>query len=438
MYPPGPKSRLPAGLLFQFRRDPMAFLTSLAAYGPIARFTIGPQAVYFLNDPALVREALVLQHRSFEKGGALKRAKVMLGEGLLTAEGDAHLAQRKLVQPAFHKARIAAFGEVMVGYAEAMSARWQPGQTLDVWSEMMHLTLAIVGKTLFDADVEGEAPEIEEAINALLAVFNLITLPFTELLLKIPTPTNLRARAAMARLDKLIYKLIEDRRGSDKGDLLGMLLGADDRQVRDEAMTLFLAGHETTANALTWAWYLLGQNPDAEAALHAELDAVLGDRAPTFEDMPRLVVTERILSEAMRLYPPGWTIGRRALVDVTIGEFVIPKGALVLMSQHVMHRRADFYPEPEKFDLARWTPEAKAERPQFSYFPFGGGPRGCVGEPFAWMEGVLVLATLARHWKLRLVPGHQVVPQPLVTLRPRHGVLVTAEPRSLAPHGGGG
>lgn len=431
MHPPGPTSRLPAGLLFQFRRDPLAFLTSLASYGPMARFTIGPQPVYFLNDPALVREALVLQHRAFEKGGALKRAKVMLGEGLLTAEGDAHLAQRKLVQPAFHKARIAGFAGVMVRYADAMSTRWQPGARFDVWSEMMHLTLAIVGKTLFDADVEGDAPEVEEAINALLAVFNLITLPFTELLLKVPTPTNRRARAAMARLDAIIYGLIKERReGLERPDLLGMLLGTeDDKQVRDEAMTLFLAGHETTANALTWTWYLLGLWPEAEAALHAEVDEVLGDRLPTFEDLPRLVVTERILSESLRLYPPGWTIGRRALQDLTLGDFTIPKGALVLMSQYVMHRRADFYPHPQEFDLSRWTPEAKAARPQFAYFPFGGGPRGCVGEPFAWMEGVLVLATLARKWRLKLAPGQEVVPDPLVTLRPKHGVLVTAEPR---------
>jgi cytochrome P450 len=209
-----------------------------------------------------------------------------------------------------------------------------------------------------------------------------------------------------------------------------MLMGAEsDLEVRDQAMTLFLAGHETTANALTWTWYLLGLWPEAEAALHAELDAVLGDRAPTFEDIPRLVVTERILSEAMRLHPPGWTIGRRALRDLTLGDVTIPKGALVLMSPYVMHRRADFYPEPARFELSRWTPEARAARPQFAYFPFGGGPRGCVGEPFAWMEGILVLATLARRWRLRLVPGHDVVPEPLVTLRPRHGVMVTAEPR---------
>jgi cytochrome P450 len=436
----GPTSRWPGGLLLPFRRDPLAFVADLANYGSIARFTMGPQVFYFLNEPELVRAALVTHHKSFEKGGALKRAKVLMGEGLLTSEGALHQRQRRLVQPAFHKSRIAAFGESMVGFSTAMAGRWRADEPFDVWREMMHLTLAIVGKTLFSADVEDEAPELEAAINALLEVFDLITLPFSQLLLQVPTPRNRRAQEALARLDATIYRLIDERRvsGADPGDLLSMLMAARDEeagdgmadaQVRDEAMTLFLAGHETTANALTWAWWLLGCNPEAEAAMHEELDRVLGGRAPTFEDLPLLGVTESVLAESMRLRPPGWAIGRRALHDVAFEGHTFEKGALVLMSPYVMHRDARYFPDPERFDLARWTPEAKAARPQFAYMPFGGGPRGCVGEPFAWMEGVLVLATLAQRWKLSLVPGHKVVPQALVTLRPRHGVLVTAHAR---------
>jgi cytochrome P450 len=306
---------------------------------------------------------------------------------------------------------------------------------------MNALTLAVASKTLFDADVEGEAAEIGEALTDILALFPRFSLPFASLLHRLPLPSTRRFERARERLDVLVYRLIRERRqsGADRGDLLSMLLmsqdhegdgtGMTDVQLRDEVMTLLLAGHETTANALTWTWYVLSQNPAAEGQLHAELDAVLGTRLPTFEDLPSLRYAERVLAESMRLYPPAWAMGRRALKDFEVGGYVIPAGWLVSMSPWVTHRDPRWYPDPLVFDPERWTPEAKAARPKFSYFPFGGGARQCIGEPFAWMEGVLLVATIAQRWRMRLDPAQRVDPQPLITLRPRYGMRMVVERR---------
>jgi cytochrome P450 len=329
----------------------------------------------------------------------------------------------------------------MTAYAAAASARWHDGETLDIAAEMMRMTLAIVGKTLFDADVESQAEEVGEAMSVVMDLFNTLTVPFFELLEKLPLPQMRRFKKARARLDRIIYRLIEERRrsGEDRGDLLSMLLlaqdeegqsgGMSDEQVRDEALTIFLAGHETTANALTWTWYLLSENPAAEAKLHAELQAVLGSRLPTAEDFPHLRYTEMVLAESMRLFPPAWAIGRLAVNDCEIGGYVVPARSLVLMSQYIMHREARYFPEPERFDPERWTPEARESRPQFSYFPFGGGPRRCIGEGFAWLEGVLLLATLAQQWQMRLIANHPVALRPVITLRPKHGMRMTVHRR---------
>ncbi|HZG50991.1 MAG TPA: cytochrome P450, partial [Pyrinomonadaceae bacterium] len=379
----------------------------------------------------------------FHKGRALQRAKRLLGEGLLTSEGEYHRRQRRLAQPAFHRKRIDSYGALMVEYAARDSDRWQDGETRDIAHEMMRLTLAIVGKTLFDADVESEADEIGGALTQILELFQMLLLPYSEYLERLPLPANRRFTRARAALDAVIYRIIEERRasGTDRGDLLSMLLvaqdeedsasgGMSDEQLRDEVMTIFLAGHETTANALAWTWYLLAQNPEAEARLHAELDAVLeGGRLPTVEDLPRLRYTEMVLAESMRLYPPAWVIGRLAIKDYAVGGAVAEKGALVLLSQYVMHRDARFFPDPLRFDPERWTPEAKESRPQYSYFPFGGGARRCIGEGFAWMEGTLLVAAIARRWRMRLVSGHAVVPHPRITLRPKHGIRMTLEDR---------
>jgi cytochrome P450 len=400
----------------------------------VARFKAGPQSVYLLSHPDYVRDVLVTNNARFKKGRALQRAKRLLGEGLLTSEGEFHRRQRRLAQPAFHKQRVAAYGRVMVEYAEGVSARWRDRQELDISEEMMRLTLAVVGKTLFDADVESDADEVGAALTEVMNLFGYLMLPFSELLEKLPLPPRRRFLRARARLDAVIYRIIEERRreGRDRGDLLSTLLDAVDEegdgtgmtneQLRDEVMTIFLAGHETTANALTWAWYLLAQNPEAEGRLHAELDEVLaGGRAPAPEDVPALRYTEMVVAETMRLYPPAWTLGRLALEDYEVGGYIIPRGSLVLVSQYVIQRDPRFWPDPERFDPERWTPEAKAARPQFAYFPFGGGPRRCVGEGFAWSEAVLILATLARRWRAHVIPGRAVEARPRITLRPGPG-----------------
>jgi cytochrome P450 len=432
--------------LLSFSRDPLGFLRGLARdYGDVARFGNGAQEFFLLSHPDYVRDVLVTHHADFMKGRGLQRAKRLLGEGLLTSEPPLHRRQRRLAQPAFHRQRVAAYASLMVDYAERLQReRWREGRPLDVAQEMMHLTLSVVGQTLFGAETEAEAEEVGEAVTETMRSFTRFMLPFAELLDRLPLPSTRRFLRAKARLDAIIYRIIEERRasGEDRGDLLSMLLQAQDEegdggrmtdeQLRDEAMTIFLAGHETTANALTWAWLLLSQNPEAERRLHEELDAVLGGRAATAEDLPRLAYTEMVLAEAMRLYPPAWVLGRRALKDYEVAGYRVPAGSIVIMSQYVMHRDPRYFPDPERFVPERFAPEARAARPQFAYFPFGGGPRRCIGEGFAWMEGVLVLATLARRWRLRLAPGHPVETQPVVTLRPRHGMRMTPERRKVA------
>ena len=442
MYPPGPRRIIPLSGLFAYRKGPLPFFQNLAAqYGDISYFRLGPQEAFFFNHPDYIKDVLVTNHQNFHKGLALQRAKRLLGEGLLTSEGEFHRRQRRLAQPAFHRARIASYAGVMTDYASQTRERWRDGDTLDMSEEMMRLTLGIVGKTLFDADVVSDAQEVGEAMTVVMDLFNTITIPFFELLQKLPLPQLRRFDNAKARLDAIIYRLIEERRrsGEDRGDLLSMLLLAQDtegdggamtdEQLRDEVMTIFLAGHETTANALTWTWYLLSQNPEAEAKLHQELDGVLGGRLPTFADVPQLKYTEMVLAESMRLYPPAWALGRLAMTECEIGGYVVPPKSLVLMSQFVMHRDPRYFPEPLRFDPDRWTAEARDSRPQFSYFPFGGGPRRCIGEGFAWMEGILLIATLAQHWQMRLVPNHPVALKPVITLRPKHGMRMTLTSR---------
>jgi len=437
-YPPGPRQIFPLSGLLSYRKGPLPFFQNLAAqFGDLSYFRLGPQEAFFLNHPDYIKDVLVTNHSSFHKGLALQRAKRLLGEGLLTSEDEVHRRQRRLAQPAFHRSRIASYAAVMTAYGLQTSARWRDGDALDMSAEMMQLTLGIVGKTLFDADVVSDAQEVGEAMTVVMDLFNTITIPFFELLQKLPLPQLRRFDAAKARLDAIIYRLIEQRRlaGEDRGDLLSMLLlaqdtevdggGMTDEQLRDELMTIFLAGHETTANALTWTWYLLSQNPEAEARLHEEIDRVLAGRVPGFDDVAKLKYTEMVLAESMRLYPPAWALGRLAMEDFEIGGYVVPRKSLVLMSQYVMHRDPRYFAEPFKFNPERWTAEARESRPQFSYFPFGGGPRRCIGEGFAWMEGILLIATIARQWQMRLVPNHPVVLKPVITLRPKHGMRMT-------------
>jgi cytochrome P450 len=424
------------------RRDPLAFLTRIAReHGDVTRFRLGPVELHLINRPEWIRDVLVTHAAAFHKGRGLERAKRLLGEGLLTSEDPVHLRQRRMMQPAFHAQRIAGYADAMVSLADRAVSHWTAGETRDLSVEMARLTLAIVGRTLFDADVESEADEIGAALTTALALFGrTFTLPYFELLDRLPLPMNRRFDRAKARIDATIARLIAERRRAPGGtDLLSLLVSASDTegdgramtdaQVRDEAITIFLAGHETTANALAWTWYLLAQNPEAEARLHAEVDAVLGGRAPTVADLPRLPWTEMVLAESMRLYPPAWIIGRRAIEPYAVGDFDVPRGSIVVVSQWVTHRDPRWFPDPERFDAERFLPAAKEARPRFAYFPFGGGPRVCIGEGFAWMEGVLVLAAIARRWRLRLAPGQEIVPAPSITLRPRDGIRMRLEKR---------
>lgn len=436
--PPGPGRTLRTLLVYGPGRNPLAFFSGLAAtYGDISFTYMASERLCLLNHPRLVKDVLVTHQKNFRKGRGLERAKRLLGEGLLTSEGTVHLRQRRLMQPAFHKDRIAGYSQVMTSQAEQQQAAWHDGEPVDMAREMTRLTLAIVGKTLFDADVESEARNVGDALTAVLDTFWISMLPLIDVLERLPLPALRRGKAARAELDRIIYGMIADRRRDlhDRGDLLSMLLmaqdeeadgaGMSDQQVRDEAMTIFLAGHETTANALSWMFYLLSQSPEIEQAWHHELEAVLGGRVPTLDDIGRLPLTEQIITETMRLYPPAWVIGRRAIDHYPVGDYVVPARTIVLVSPYLLQRDARYFPEPQRFLPSRWTPEFKASLPPFAYFPFGGGTRRCIGEQFAWMELMLVAATIGRRWSFRVDPSHPVEPQPVVTLRMKHGLKGT-------------
>jgi cytochrome P450 len=441
---PGPRRRYPGEFALAVVRRPLDFLPALARdFGDVAAFGIAAQPFVLLSHPDQIRDVLVTHARQFHKGRGLERAKLLLGDGLLTSEDDLHLRQRRLAQPAFHRARITGYGETMAAYARRRADRWIDGAELDVAQEMAGYTLAVVGKTLFDADIEAESQEIGEALATAIATFSVTVVPGGDLLLRLPLPLARRFRRARERLDATIYEMIARRRrsGDDRGDLLSMLLlahdtegdgsGMSDVQLRDEAMTLLLAGHETTANALTWAWYLISGAPAVEARLHAEVDA-LGGRALGAGDLARLPYARAVLAETMRLYPPAWIVGRRALAAYPVGEYLLPPRSVVLMSQWIVHRDPRWWPDAESFQPERWLPGGSAidpARPKFSYFPFGAGTRVCIGEQFAWMEGVLALATFAQRWRLRLAPRQRVEPQPIVTLRAKHGMRMVVTRR---------
>lgn len=437
--PPG--ENRPLSTIFALRRDPLGWLERISAqYGDLARLRVGPYRLVVVNHPDLVHEVLVAKDASFVKGRALDQARDVFGQGLLTSEGEFHKRQRRLIQPAFHRRRIEAYADSMASDAAAAAERWRDGETFDAAREMMRLTLRIVVRSLFNVDVEDRsAREVGRALDALVAAFSLAPLPGARLLQRLPIPPFRRARQARETLDALVYRMIAERRRTEGGeDLLSLLLaardeegggGMDDRQVRDEVLTLFLAGHETTANALAWSWYLLASHPEAEARLHAEVDAVLGDRLPRAADLPSLPYTRKVLAESMRLYPPAWAVSRKAVEPVTIGGHPFPAGTGVLAAQWLMHRDPRWFEDPLSFQPERWTEDFEARLPKLAYFPFGGGPRICIGMGFAWMEGVLLLATLGRRWKMRLVPGRPIEPSARITLRPKDGVWVTLSRR---------
>jgi cytochrome P450 len=426
--------------------DKLALFARMAAHGDVTQAKVGPQPLALLMDPEDIRRVLVTNQKNFVKGRSLERTKVLLGEGLLLSKGEQHLRQRRLIQPAFHRERLAAYGDVMIHYADRTQARWADGQSLDIHREMMSLTLAIAGRTLFDADVDKDAHDIAEALDLSLRMFNIAILPLGPVVEYLPIPWVVRLHRARAKTNKIIHGMIAERRAnpSDRGDLLSMLIsavdtegdgsGMTDTQLRDEIVTLIMAGHETTANALTWAFYLLSQHPEIAARLEEEIDRVVGDRTPAAGDLPGLVYTRAVLAEAMRLYPPAWIVERRALNDFEAGGYVIRRDTLVYMSPYLVHRDPRWWDAPDVFAPERWGNEYHHSRPKFSYFPFGGGTRICIGEHFAWMEGTLVLATIAQRWRMRY-EGHKApVPQPMVTLRPRDGLPMRVIARQPVTH----
>ena len=448
--PSGPPDELGLKRLLRMSRDPLGFFSALRRdYGRFVHYRVGPRRVWFLADPDLVQDVLVKNARSFIKDQGLESTKPLLGEGLLTSEGEFHRRQRRLAQPAFHHGRIAAYGAIMVEHALRAVERFRDGGTIDFVPEMMRLALGIVGKTLFDSDVASDADTVARALGVAMDTFTLARVPFWRLLLYLPVPSTLRFARARRELDEVVYRLIREHRasGRDRGDLLSMLLlaqdveggtgGMSDRQLRDEAMTILLAGHETTAVALAWTFYLLSQHRDIEGALHDELDSVLRGAPPAAADVRKLPYTVMVLSEAMRLYPPAWAIGRRASEAVSLAGHELRRGDAAVMSQWVVHRDPELWPEPLRFDPLRFEPARSAARHRFAYFPFGGGPRVCIGDGFAWLAGTLLLATIAQRWRFDLAPGHRVVPLPRVTLRLRHGLaLVPRERRRPAAAAG--
>jgi cytochrome P450 len=444
-YPPGLKMNLPFYLVRRFFKpgNPILLFEHLVAtYGRISHYKLGPSHIVFVNDPGLIWEILINQPQNFIKERTQRRMKILLGEGLITSDGEVHKRQRRIAAPAFHRQRIQNYGTMMVERAAAMREEWVEGREIDIAGEMMRLTLQVVARTLFNTDVTSDVQAINDEVNVIMDLYNfLIALPNAEAMLHWPIPGLMRFRKARRKLDAVVHRMIEQHRkdGVDRGDLLSMLISSrdeegdrsrmSDEQLRDEVLTIFLAGYETVANALAWTWLLLGQNPEAEGRMHAEIDAVLGGRLPTLDDLPLLKYTEMVFAESMRLYPPAWAMGRQATRDIELGPYKLPEGSYLFFSQYIMQRSEEQFKDPLRFDPERFTAEAKAGRPKFAYFPFGGGNRQCIGEAFAWMEGVLLLATVAQKWRLRLVPGQQIGLAPKITLRPKGRILVVPESR---------
>jgi cytochrome P450 len=439
--PPGLKHSLPfyANKPWVKLGEPILLFEHLQrTYGSIAHYRFMGTPIVFLNDPEYIREILINQAPAFVKERTVRRMKVLLGEGLITSDDPIHLRQRRIVAPAFHRQRIAAYADQIVASAAAHRDRWQPGETVDISASMMSLSLEIIARTLFNTEVTDDVRRINEEVNTIMDLYNfLVVFPRLESFLHLPIPGVIKFRRSRNRLNAVVNRLIREHRaaGIDKGDLLSMLIasrddqalpenqqGMSDEQIRDEVLTIFLAGYETVANALTWAWYLLSQSPEAELKLHAELDAVLGAgteaRLPTLVDYPSLRYTEQVFAESMRLYPPAWAMGRMSTRPITLGPYRIPPGAHFFFSQYIMHRSAEYFPDPLRFDPDRHTPANKADRPRFAYFPFGGGGRQCIGEGFAWMEGVLAIATIAQRWRLRYEGTTPPGVQAKITLRP--------------------
>jgi cytochrome P450 len=450
--------RLPPGLrraLFFYARrkwvsfgEPIPLFEHLhKTFGRIAHYRFMGTTIVFVNDPEFIHEILVNQAGSFVRERTLRRMKILLGEGLITSDDPIHMRQRRIAAPAFHRQRIAEYAGQIVENAVTARDRWSDGAEIDIADEMMQLSLHIVARTLFDSEVTPEVLSVRDEVNTIMGLYNfLIAFPKLESVLHMPIPGVMKFRRSRRRLDAVVAGMIASRRMlgreelESRTDLLSLLMaardegdgtGMTDTQLRDEVLTIFLAGYETVANALTWTWYLVSQNSEAANRMYAEVAEVLGTgeaaRTATLEDYSRLKYTEMVFAEGMRLYPPAWAMGRQSTKPVTLGEYRIPPGAHFFICQYVMQRAPEYWDEPLKFRPERHTAEAKAARPRFAYFPFGGGGRQCIGESFAWMEGVLSLATIAQRWRLQFVAKYPVEAQAKITLRPKWPMVMRVE-----------
>lgn len=439
--PPGPRGLPLVGSFLELRRDTLGFLDAAArAHGATVHLRFGPLNAVLIQRPEDVRRVLVQRHENYRKSPSYDLLRFVLGNGLLNSEGSFWRRQRKLMQPAFHMRSLVSFADTMAALSLELADDWgrRPGP-LDVHAEMMRVTLRIVGHTLMSTELSGQAERLGRALGQVLdyaqSTDAMLSLPDW-----VPRPARRRAHRAVAELDEVVLALIAERRRQPEPgrDLLGMLLaatgddgegGMDDRQLRDEVMTLVLAGHETTANALAWTFALVAQHPAVEAELVAEVERVVGDGPVRFSHLPELRYTQMVLEESMRLYPPAWMIERQAIEDDELGGYRVPADWLVLISPWVIHRDPSLYPDPLAFDPQRFSEAGAAARPRYAYLPFGAGPRTCIGNSFALMEAKIVLATLIARTRLRLLPGQRLRPEPSITLRPRGGIAMHVAPR---------
>lgn len=435
-FPPGLRNNL---IWYAFRKfrpgEPIALFQYLAQeFGDIVHYKIGPEHIIFLNDAAYIREILVVQNDNFTKERTVRRTRMLLGDGMITSEGEEHRCQRQVAQPAFHRQRIQRYAASMVEETVRTRDSWRDDQQIDVAQSMMHLTLRIVARTLFSTELGTEVRELVDAINQIMRLYNyLVALPAVELLIHMRTPGLSRFTSAKRRVDAIVHQMIENhrRRAHKTGDLLDMMLesraGGD--SLRDQVITIFLAGYETVANALIWTWYLLSQNPSVEEKMLEEIRTVIGSRVPTLDDLARLPYTEAVFAESMRIYPPAWAMGRQAREDFALGPYYLPAGTTILISQFITHRDARNFIDPLDFRPERFS-SGRATFPKFSYFPFGAGPRQCIGEFFAWTEGILAIVGIAQKWKLEIVENQQIEPQALITLRSKRGLQMRVKLRT--------
>ena len=426
----------------KFRRDALGTFSDIARLGDVVKFR-GLWTSYLLTDPAHVEHVLQTNSRNFNKGRVYKELIPSTGEGLFVTDGDIWRRQRRLAQPAFHKDRIAGFARIMTDSTEAMLDRWRTkenGEPFEIGGEMLQLTLGIVGKALFSRDLSYGADAVNNAFDVIRDHTMRRLTSFFKLPQSLPFPRNIRFRKAVAEADKLFYEVIEHRRNetAEHDDLLAMMIAAhddetdtamSDKELRDQALTIIGAGYETTTQALVWTWYLLSQHPEIEKKLHEELASVLNGRTPTFKDVPKLQYTLMVFQEALRLYPPAWMLARTAIEDDEVGGHKIPAKSEVLLLTAYTQRHPKYWPNPDEFDPGNFSPENIAARPRYAYFPFGGGPRQCIGNNFAQMEAQLIIATVGQKYRLRLADGQTVEPEPSVTLRPRNGIRMTLERR---------